>query len=219
MLGQIPSVQRVQIEEGQSSDGSGADLAVNVWMSDQIRTCNGPHYTLLSSLKSNGLPKWVRSDSYELSRYIAESTDEKRNDTYGVVLALYIPPESAQILRKQQIGYLDLVGNWHLEFADIYVQRRCYSNSFPDRSELRRLFCPKASRVARLLLMSPYKGWRIMSLAVEAEFSVGLVAKVRYLLLDRECAELTPNGMALVKPAEALQAWSSFFSPSPPKHP
>ncbi len=49
------------------------------------------------------------------------------------------------------------------------------------------------------------------ALAEEACVSLGLVAKVKPLLLDREWAVVTPHGLALIAPDEALDAWAVAF--------
>ena len=210
-LHDIPAVSDVRIEEGVRLGESSVDFLVKVWTQGEAETSGTAHFTLLFEVKASGQPRWARSAADELSRYVEQADASGCPQAYGLFIAPYISEAAAEILRDRGHGYLDLAGNGRLAFDGIYVERRGNPNPFSERSELRTLFSPKASRVLRILLMHPYRPWRMAALAEEAGVSLGLVAKVKPLLLNREWADETPQGLTLIEPAEALDAWAAAF--------
>ena len=118
---------------------------------------------------------------------------------YGIFVAPYVSETSAAILQGHGHGYLDLAGNGQLAVRGIYVERKGHSNPFSERSELRSLFAPKASRILRVLLRHPYKPWRMTALAKEADVSYGLVAKAKPLLLGQRMGSKNSTGLGIGK--------------------
>ena len=207
LLCSLPVVQNVRIEvEGCTGSGV-ADFRVEVW----IRGAGGKavRYVLVVEAKGNGQPRWARAAADALDRRLRER--EECDNTYGVFVAPYVSEVGAEVLRERGFGYLDLAGNGRLAFDGVYVERKGKPNRFSERSELRTLFSPKASRVLRVLLMRPHEPWRMAALAEEADVSLGLVAKVKPLLLDREWAADTSEGIVLTDPESALDAWAGVF--------
>ena len=207
----IPAVRRVRIEQEKRFGNACVDFVANVWMQGESGVSRTAHYTLLVEVKASGQPRWVRLSADQLSYYVQQVGAGGCPHVYGVFVAPYVSEASAEILRERGHGYFDLAGNGHLAFNGIYVERKGNPNPNRERSELRTLFSPKASRILRLLLIYPYRPWRMAALAEEAGVSVGLVAKAKPLLLDREWAGETPQGLALLKPAEVLEVWAEGF--------
>jgi hypothetical protein len=56
--------------------------------------------------------------SSQILRYLGASPDK-----YGVFAAPYISPRAATIGRGVDVGYLDLAGNCHLSFEQVYVHK------------------------------------------------------------------------------------------------
>jgi hypothetical protein len=113
------------------------------------------------------------------------------------------------MLKEASIGYVDFAGNCFLNFEKIFIRIEGKANPFPQKKELRTLFSPKASRIIRVLLNKPFTAWKVEELSRNAGVSLGLVAKVKKILLDRECIDEKPVGFALMKPQELLREWSS----------
>lgn len=210
VLRSVPVVQDVRVEE-EGRTGSGvADLRVEVW----VRGVGGKavRYVLVVEAKGNGQPRWARAAADVLDRHLHDLHEgEEGGNTYGVFVAPYVSEVGAEVLRERGFGYLDLAGNGRLAFDGVYVERKGNPNRFSERSELRTLFSPKASRVLRVLLMRPHEPWRMATLAEAADVSIGLVAKVKPLLLDREWTADTAEGLVLNDPGSALDAWATGF--------
>ncbi len=211
MLRDIPIVREIRLKAEMRVGGLSPDLVVEVWKQGESRSSRAARVTLIFEVKASGQPRWARMAAAQLSRYIEQVTEHGQPPVYGLLVAPYVSDAAAEILRDRGHGYLDLAGNGRLVCDGIYVDRKGNPNPFSERSELRTLFSPKASRVLRILLMRPRIPWRMAALAEEACVSLGLVAKVKPLLLDREWAVVTPHGLALTAPAEALDAWAAAF--------
>jgi hypothetical protein len=162
---------------------------------------------ILFECKTIGQPRFARNAVNQILRHL-----DKYPDYYGVFVAPYISPRSAEICSKEGIGYLDFAGNCRLSFGKIYIERKGTENPFAERRDLRSLYSPKASRVLRVLLHDPKRTWKVEGLAEEADVSLGLVSKVKTLLGDREWITVQQDGLRLAEPEALLQEWSQNYS-------
>ena len=207
VLRSVPVVRDVRVEKEWHAKSGVADFRVEVW----VRGAGGKaaRYVLVVEVTGCGQPRWARAAADVLDRHLHKG--EESGNTYGVFIAPYVSESGAEVLRERGFGYLDLAGNGLLAFDGVYFERKGNPNRFSERSELRTLFSPKASRVLRVLLMRPHEPWRMAALAAAAGVSLGLVAKVKPLLLDREWAADTAEGLVLTEPGSALDAWATGF--------
>ena len=95
----------------------------------------------------------------------------------------------AELCQSQGVSYLDEAGNCRLSAPGFFLQ-------VEGKKPLRRVkqtqidpFAAKSSRIARVLLGSPGRGWLLQELADEAQVSLGLVAKVKRALLEQAFLE------------------------------
>ena len=211
VLRAIPAVSDLRITDQTRLGPVSPDFLAEVELKNPSNGGGTVPYTLLVEVNANGQPRWARIAADRLTRYVQRAHAEGFPRAYGIFIAPYVSDTSAAILREHGHGFLDLAGNGQLALGGIYVERTGRSNPFSEQSELRSLFSPKASRVLRILLMYPYKPWRMTALAAAAGVSYGLVAKAKPLLLDREWAHVTSRGLAMVKPDDALHHWAAAF--------
>ena len=210
-LRNIPAVRNVRLKAKLCLGHANVDFLVEIWAKGEPEGKGTAHHTLIVEVKANGQPRWAKVAADELDRYLQQAAESGYPHAYGIFVAPYVSEAAAEILCERGHGYLDLAGNGRLAFDGVYVERKGNPNPFSERSELRTLFSPKASRVLRILLMHPYRPWRMAALAEEANVSLGLVAKVKPLLLDRTWADETAQGLALTEPAAALDVWGIAF--------
>lgn len=187
---------RIQLPEGDE----GPDLAARI-------TLPKGEQRILFECKTIGQPRVARNAVNQILRYL-----ERYPDYYGVFVAPYISPRSAEICSKEGVGYLDFAGNCRLCFGRIYIERKGTENPFAERRDLRSLYSPKASRILRVLLHDPKRVWKVEGLAEEAEVSLGLVSKVKALLRDREWITVQRDGLRIAEPEALLQEWSQNYS-------
>ena len=64
-------------------------------------------------------------------------------------MAPYISPKAAEICIASDIGYIDLAGNCHLSFDNIYIERQGTPNPFRTKRKLRSIYSKKTTRVLR----------------------------------------------------------------------
>ena len=175
----------------------------------------GIRYALLIEIKRDGAPRHVRSAVYQLKSYIAHLHPSEHQDVtrqfIPMLVSSYLSPESRSICLDHDVAYLDLYGNAHLAFGNVYIER-----SVPDRPKsearaLRSLFTPRAGAILRVLLLDPARAWRVTELAEAANASLGHVSNVRKALLDREWGEIREDGLVLVQPDALLKTWRDDY--------
>jgi hypothetical protein len=180
---------------------AGADLVLN------LRTKAGSSAQIIVEAKTSGQPRLARETVNHLLRLRSQFPD-----AYGVFVAPYVSPESAEICSKDGIGYLDLAGNCHLSFDQVLICREGFRNRFTQRRDLRSLYAPKATRVLRVLLMGKAKWWKTQALADEADVSIGQVANVKKNLRDREWVAEGEEGFRLASPQTLLREWAENYT-------
>jgi hypothetical protein len=207
ILGEIPGITRLDWDLDQRSDQKGlskwADFTVGV------NTANRSD-TIVVEFKDVGHPRQLREAITKLLRYVHHSN---RND-YPVVSAPYITSEGANICKEDNIGYYDLAGNCRLVFGSYFIERSGNPNS--DRTSrvtaTPRLYAPKSERVLRVLFGGKDRDWKVVSLAEKANVSVGTVSIVRTILLEREWAVETHDGIRLTQSDKLLADWTSVWT-------
>jgi hypothetical protein len=199
-LGKVPFITIASIEQAPVLGKIVADFLVKLGLP-------GGEQSLVVEVKSNGQPRLAREAVNLLLRY--------RNvniGIYGVFMAPYISPRSADICSKEGIGYIDLAGNCRLCFRQVYIEQQGRPNPFAKRRDLRSLYSPKAARVLRVLLAASQKTWKIKDLAKEADVSLGQASNVKKLMGDREWICTGPDGVALNKPEQLLAEWAENYT-------
>jgi len=172
-------------------------------------------YALLMEVTSNGAPRFARSAVYQLESYIAHlHRSEHRDDTRQFIPMLvspYLSPESRSICLDHNVAYLDLCGNAHLVFGNVYIERSVPDRPKPEIRAQRSLFTPKAGAILRVLLRDPDHAWRVTDLAKAANASLGHVSNIRKALVNREWVEIRDDGLVLVQPDALLNTWRENY--------
>src|SRR5688572_20024853 len=182
-------------------NGKATDLAVKFRLGDQERL-------VVVEVSALGQPRQIRAA-------VTRLLDVRREvpGAYPVAAAVYIGPQSARILKDNNLGYVDLSGNCYLAFDQVLIEKEGKRNVRPSTRPLRSLFAPRATRVARVLLAEPNRPWRLEELAKAAEVSLGhshnVVSRLEDLRwLERDEAQRIHLG----KPSDLLEAWCESYS-------
>jgi hypothetical protein len=194
-LEKIPFLKIVSIDR----ERSGVDFVVNLAL-------NNKKQALIVELKNNGQPRMAREAVNQLIRY-----RDSFPNAYSVFMAPYISPQAADICLKDGVGYIDFAGNSYLSFGQVYIDQTGRPNPFKTRRDLTSLYSPKASRVLRVLMNNPGRRWKTQDLANEAGVSLGQIANVKKLLLDREWIT-QQDGFSLMEPWKLLEGWSEAYT-------
>ena len=175
-------------------------------------------YVLVIEVKRNGAPRFVRSAVYQLKGYLAHLRQSGRDDAHRqcipMLISPYLSPASRTICLDHDVAYLDLVGNAHLAFDHVYIDRAVADRPDTETRALRSIFAPKAAAILRALLREPDRAWRVTELADAANASLGHVSNVRKALLAREWIEKRKEGIILARPGALLRIWREEYRKS-----
>jgi hypothetical protein len=200
-LAEVPFIRVRRVRENQRQGNVEADLMLDL----QIK--GGPSRQIVVDAKVNGQPRLAREAVNQLLRCRVAFPE-----AYGVFMAPYISPESAEICAKEEVGYVDLAGNCRLSFGQVFIRREGIRNLFAQKRDLRSLYAPKSTRVLRVLLMRNSEWWKTQAMADEAGVSLGQVANVKKRLRDREWVADGDAGFRLTNPQSLLSEWAENYT-------
>src|SRR6267142_2446923 len=168
----------------------------------------GQEHTLVVEVTPLGQPRQIRAAVTRLNEVRKEMPT-----AHPVAGAVYIGPQSAKILKSNNLGFVDLSGNCYLAFENVLIEKEGKRNVRPSTRPLRSLFAPRATRVIRVLLVEPGRAWRLEELGKEAAVSLGHAHNVVKRLED--LAWVARDGrqrITLGKPADLLEAWCESYT-------
>lgn len=166
--------------------------------------------------KSNGAPRFVRDAVFQLESYLLRAKQQSRSKKnehapLPMVFAPYLSPQAREICREHDVAYLDCIGNIHIAFKGVYVDREVADVPRSEVRSFRSIFSPKAALVLRRLLSDPERVWPVKGLAQESGVSLGHVSNVRRALVEREWAFASRKGLTLIEPGLLLQNWRENY--------
>lgn len=134
---------------------------------------------------------------------------------HGVMMicAPYISPRVTELCREKHVSYLDSVGNCRIAAPGLFVLVTGRPNRQSTINTAIDPFSRKSSRIVRILLMQPARGWQVQQLAQEAPVSIGLASKVKKALIDEAYLEERERLLYLRDPAKLLHAWAVRYRP------
>ena len=113
----------------------------------------------------------------------------KRPPKAALVVADRTTAQAREILAGHGIGYVDGLGNAHLEYPGAYVHIETPRRDREPREPGELRLAGKAGVVAQALLLEPEREWRVTDLAERAGVSVGLAHAVLQRLEQVEIVE------------------------------
>lgn len=164
----------------------------------------GQEWWLQALIKKEIYPKQARLAILDLKK---GSSSVGGVPVYPILIAPHITEGVAELCREEEVGFLDLAGNCHLFFGGIWVDIRGNEKAYRVNQALKSVFSPKASRLLRLLLQGPLRAWKVEELATRAGISIGLVSRVRQVLLKEEWAEEVNGGIVVTQADKILRKW------------
>src|SRR5207244_2852889 len=168
----------------------------------------GQEHTLVVEVSSLGQPRQIRASVTRL-----EEIRHELPGAYPIAAAIYIGPQSARILKNNNLGFVDLSGNCYLALENVLIEKEGKRNIRPSTRPLRSLFAPRATRVVRVLLVDPARAWRLEELARAASVSLGHAHNVVKRLEELAWVERDADQrIRLGKPADLLESWSDSYT-------
>lgn len=129
-------------------------------------------------------------------------------DVYPMVGAPYISESVRNRCKELGIGYVDLNGTLLLARSNIYVDVVRPATAYKSPQGIKRIFSGKSRRIARVMLVNPFKAFRLEEIASETQLSVGQVFQVTKRLHEDGFLERTPEGRMLTKPRQLLRLFT-----------
>lgn len=183
------------------SGGYRPDIVLTMNVGDQ-------HWEWLVECRLNGQPREIRGVIPLMKSALVEPGKGNR---YALFAAPFLSEESRRLCAEAGLGYVDMAGNVHVSFDQVFIDVKAQDNPFKEKRSLRSLFTAKAGRVLRMLLTPPLRSWKVKDLELASGVSLGEVSNVRKLLLDREWAEVSRDGIQIKKPEALLLAWRASY--------
>ncbi len=195
-------ISKVQIEEKISDQMF--DLVL------KIKTQKRREWLLVCEISELLQPRMAREISAQFKEKIANLNRDK---VYPIVITAFLGERTREILKKEGLGYMDLAGNCYLEFNNIYIEKIVDKNPFVDKRKIKTIFRPISSRIPRVLLEKPKKGWKILKLSKVAGVSLGQASNVCRWLIDEEYLKKDRNGFyVLTEPGKLLDEWRENYT-------
>jgi len=197
----LPALKVGKIEVEKKISDQVFDLAF------KIKTQNRQEWLLLCEIRELLQPRMTREISTRFKERIANL-----NGVYPILITIFIGERTREILKKEGVGYLDLAGNCFLEFNNVYIEKIVDKNPFVDKRKLKTIFKPVSSRILRILLEEPEKGWKILELSRIAKVSLGQTSNVCRWLIDEEYIRKDQGVYYLSEPGKLLDEWCRNYT-------
>jgi len=98
-------------------------------------------------------PKNIIQACWQLREYLNYPQYQNK---LPLVLAPYISPQQAELLKDKQVSWIDLSGNMLVRVPpSIYLERSGNKNQFPDSAPIKKIFQGTSSLISRALLLRP----------------------------------------------------------------
>ena len=166
-------------------------------------------HTVVVEVKSHGFPQQLRQGIDQLIRYRYKA--QQNHDL--MIAAPYITPEGGKLCRDDNVSYFDLAGNCRIAIGLIYIERTGTPNPFQKNiMAAPGLYGMRGERILRTLLNDPKKPWKVAPLVQQVGVSAGTVSTIRKLLIDRDWAKDTSQGIVLTQPEKLLRDWAQIWS-------
>src|SRR5260370_14968050 len=101
-------------------------------------------HAIAIGVTSLGQPRQIRGAVTRLSEIRREMPE-----AYPVAVSPYISPQSAALLKRSGLGYLDLSGNCYLSFENVLIEKEGEPNLRPSTRPLKALVAPAATPALR----------------------------------------------------------------------
>jgi len=197
----LPALKVGKIEVEKKISDQVFDLAF------KIKTQNRQEWLFLCEIRELLQPRMTREISTRFKERIANL-----NGVYPILITIFIGERTREILKKEGVGYLDLAGNCFLEFNNVYIEKIVDKNPFVDKRKLKTIFKPVSSRILRVLLEEPKKGWKILELSRIAKVSLGQTSNVCRWLIDEEYIKKDQDVYYLIEPGKLLDEWCRNYT-------
>lgn len=204
LLSSTTAFRIFEVQEPELSNHS--DVGYDLLFQLQHRT-TGKTLNLLVKVEKNLPLRLARKTISKLKEHPKKRSPDE--DYYHLIIAPSLHRNTQQLLEEEKIGWVDFGSNAHLEFSSqfIHIEGRPVPKPHRTPPPEKSLYALKSSRILRVLLQGPLRHHKVENLAETADVSLGLVSKIRRILLDHELAKDSKQGIIIQSPRELLDRW------------
>ncbi len=139
-----------------------------------------------------------------------------------VIFASMVSDRTSEIVTKHGVSWMDYAGNCRLVFPanGIYVRRSGIENPFGKQlPKVLNVFSSKSSRVVRVMLQEPLRGWQLNELAghPDVRVSPGLMSRIKQTLVESGYAVMQGGHIRLKRPDDLLSDWVNHYRNHEPR--
>lgn len=183
------------------------EIGKGIDMMATFGTASGAQIPVVIEVKNTQHLSELRNAMRQVKQYAQEK------QAVPMVAGVFWGERARKVAKEEQVGLLDLAGNFYLQKDPVYIETKVAKNPFRKSLPLNNLFAPISTRIIRALLIEPKRMWELPLLAKATDVSIGQAYKV----VDRLVAEefgirTTDKQFLLTKPAELLDEWSKVYT-------
>lgn len=135
----------------------------------------------------------------------------QRPDLVPILIAKYLSPPKQQECKEAGINFMDLSGNVFFQFEEaLHIERRGFSNQFPEIRRGRNPFSDKASLLLRAMLKKK-KNWGVRELADEIRLNPGYVSRMFKELEELRYLMRVNSKAKLINQESLLEDWIHHY--------
>lgn len=161
----------------------------------------------LVEVKSSSSPGTITA----AAKQMASATERVSPQALQLLVVPYMSLAGARAAAELGLNWVDLSGNARLRDRDLYVRVEGRPNQFPQRGRPATPFAPKSARIARVLLLDPWRWWRQKDLAEETGLDDGHLSRIVRRLDDDDLLESRSAEFRASDPEVLLDAWADAY--------
>lgn len=163
--------------------------------------------TWLVEVRASSSPGIVKAAAEQMASAAAKAGPK----VLALLVVPYMTPAGARTAAELGLNWLDLSGNSRLRDRDLYVRVEGRPDQFPQRGRPATPFAPKSARIARALLLDPWRWWRQKDLAEETGLDDGHLSRIVRRLDDDGLLTFRSAEFRAGDPEVLLDAWADAY--------
>jgi DNA-binding Lrp family transcriptional regulator len=176
-----------------------ADLAA-------ILSVGGNRIKIIVEIESSGKPSRIRGAIAQLQQYGAHHPD-----WLPVLVVPYLGNRGQQMCKAGGVGYIDLLGNCHLEWSGVYIDRVRNGTRPTAPKRAPSLFSDKASLVIRAAVDNAGRSLQVRELARQLSLSPAWVSEVLNRLISAGYGARVGRATVVSRPLDLLDDWAESY--------
>ncbi len=169
-----------------------------------------PYGQIVIEVKSNDDLK-----TRDVNGIIGRLKKYKKPGVYQMVAAPFLSMNARETIRKENMGYLDLVGNAYIAMDNIYIYIDTINKNPFNSSKATRSVFKRSSYVSGKILryiLNMNEPWRTTLVAKELSVSASRVHEVKEFLLQEDLIDKEKKGFILKDPKRLMRMWAEEYN-------